>query len=88
MAEGGATSPAADPETARLLRELNDAGYWCEHLILTADVVAGGVLDCPIPAKATSDGIALAFLLEEAKCSSLRVREATEKLAGRLGVDL
>jgi hypothetical protein len=50
-------------------------------------VVSGGVLDCPIPAKAVSDGIALAFLLEEAKCSSLRVREATEKLAGRLGVD-
>ena len=46
------------------------------------------MLECPIPAKATSDGRALAFLLEEAKCSSLRVREATEKLAGRLGVDL
>jgi hypothetical protein len=28
---------AADPETARLLRELNDAGYWAEHLILTGE---------------------------------------------------
>jgi hypothetical protein len=88
MREPASAARAADPETARLLRELNDAGYWAEHLILTGDVVAGPVLDCPIPAKAASDGIALAFLLEEAKCSSLRVREATEKLAGRLGVDL
>ncbi len=50
--------------------------------------MAGPALDCPAPARGLADGIALAFLLEEAKCSSLRVREATEKLAGRLGVDL
>jgi len=29
--------------------------------VLAADVVSGGVLECPIPAKATSDGRALVF---------------------------
>ena len=90
MAEAAApaTPPPADPETARLVRELNDAGYWTEHLVLTADVVSGGVLECPVPANATADGAALVFLLEEAKCASVRVRDAVDKLAEHLGVRL
>ena len=38
MAETAACPPLADPETTRLLRELNDAGYWAEHLALAAGV--------------------------------------------------
>ena len=83
--------PAADgdaPDLAALLKEVNDAAYWSEHLTLTADLVAGSVLDCPIPARGMSDGIALAFLLEEAKCSTTRLRDAVDRLADHLGVRL
>ena len=88
MAETTERPPAVDPETARLVRELNDAAYWTEHLVLCADVVSGGVPECLVPASATADGAALVFLLEEAKCASVRVRDAVDALARHLGVKL
>ena len=50
--------------------------------------MSGGVLECPVPASATADGAALVFLLEEAKCASVRVRDAVDALARHLGVRL
>jgi hypothetical protein len=80
-------APADDvPDLAALLREVDDAAYWSEHLVLAADVVSAGVLECLVPAKATSDGIALTFLLEEAKCATVRLRDAVDGLARHLGV--
>jgi hypothetical protein len=85
----GQTAPAEPrPDLQALLEEVDDAAYWSEHLVLTADVVSHGVLDCPVPARAMSDGIALGFLLEEAKCSTSRLRDAVDKLADHLGVKL
>lgn len=78
----------ADPGLAGLMTEVNDAAYWSEHLVLTADVVSDGVLDCPVPARHLGDGIALCFLLEEAKCSTSRLRDAVDALAKHLGVRL
>ncbi len=78
---------AADPEAARLFRELDNAGYWVEHLVLCADVVSGPVLDCPMPARALADGKALEFCLEEAKAATTRVRDATDALVKLLDVD-
>ena len=78
---------AADPETARLLRKLDNAGYWVEHLILTADVVSGVVLDCPLPTRQLTDGKVLEFAIEEAKASIGRIRDATDELIKNLGVD-
>jgi hypothetical protein len=54
--------------------------------VLAADVVSGGVPECPIPAKATSDGRALVFLPEEARCSTGRPRDAVDEPASHLGV--
>ncbi len=55
------------------------------RLVLAADVVSGGVPECPIPAKATSDGRALVFLPEEARCSMGRPRDAVDEPARHLG---
>ena len=74
------------PDLQALLEEVNDAAYWSEHLVLCADVVSDGVPECPVPASATADGAALVFLLEEAKCASVRARDAVDKLAEHLGV--
>ncbi len=79
--------PSVEKETARLFRELDNAGYWVEHLVLCADVVSGPVLDCPVPTRALADGTALEFLLEEAKAATTRVRDATDALVRLLGVD-
>ncbi len=87
MAETAIPATPAAQETARLFRELDNAGYWVEHLILCADLVAGPVLDCPMPARALADGEALEFLLEEAKAATTRVRDATDALVKLLGVD-
>lgn len=92
MAEA-ASAPAAgrteaDPELARLAREIDTAGYWAEHLILCADIIAGGVLDSRLPCRDLADGQALQFCLEEGKCSINRLREASDALARRLGVSL
>jgi hypothetical protein len=65
---GAAVAVAAEPITAGPPRslgllageELARAGA-PGRLVLAADVVSGGVLECPIPAKATSDGRALVF---------------------------
>ena len=84
-AEQAATA-ASRPDLQALLEEINDAAYWSEHLVLTADIVADGVLDCPVPARALADGIALGFLLDEAKCSTSRLRDAVDELARHLGV--
>ena len=75
-------------DLAALLDEVDDAAYWSEHLTLAADLVAGPVLDCPVPARKLFDGIALGFLLEEAKCSTARLRDAVDRLADHLGVRL
>jgi hypothetical protein len=56
------------------------------RLVLAADVVSGGVPECPFPAKATSDGRALVFLPEEARCSTGRPRDAVDEPARHLGV--
>lgn len=87
-ARGRPAAAAGAPGLAALLKEVNDAAYRSEHLVLCADVVSGGVLECPIPAKATADGLALDFLLEEAKCLTVRLRDAVDELAGHLGVKL
>ena len=80
-------APAVGKEAARLFRELDNAGYWVEHLVLCADLVSGPVLDCPMPARALADGKALEFLLEEAKAATTRVRDATDALVKLLDVD-
>ncbi len=83
--------PAPDGDAldlAALVEAVNDAAYWSEHLVLCADVVSDGVLDCPAPARGLADGTALTFLLEEAKCSTARLRDAVDELARHLGVRL
>ena len=83
----GQPAPAAGKEAARLFRELDNAGYWVEHLVLCADLVSGPVLGSTVPARMLADGKALEFLLEEVKAATTRVRDATDALVKLLNVD-
>ncbi len=87
MAVAAEPITAGPPRSLGLLaaEELARAGA-PGRLVLAADVVSGGVPECPIPAKATSDGRALVFLPEEARCSTGRPRDAVDEPARHLGV--
>lgn len=69
------------PDLKALLAEVDQAAYWSENLIVCAGIIYHGIERSPLPAKATLDGDALDFLLEEAKAAAGRARNALDKLA-------
>lgn len=73
-------SAAATPaELGRLLTEVDDAGYWTEHLMLCADLVIGPMIDKHMAG--LQDGQCAQFLLEETKAATVRMRRAADALA-------
>ena len=74
-------APAA-AELDRLLTDVDDAGYWTEHLVLCADLVVGPAVEKHMAGM--QDGQCAQFLLEEAKAASVKLRRAIEALAVHL----
>jgi hypothetical protein len=78
-------APPAEPDAAtldRLLTDVDDAGYWTEHLVLCADLVVGPAVEKHMAGM--QDGQCAQFLLEEAKVASVKLRRAIEVLSAHL----
>lgn len=76
------TTASAPAEFDRLLTEVDDAGYWSEHLLLCAELVIGPMIDKHMAG--LQDGQCAQFLLEETKAATVRMRRAVDALATHL----
>lgn len=76
-------SAAATPaELDRMITDLDDAGYWAEHLMQCADLILTPMIDKHMAG--LQDGQCAQFLLEETKVATVRVRKAIDALATHL----